>query len=288
MTPLVLVWSNGHQRWSLEPHEWKLTNLNVHSHVFFRHFIGLLVKATQLEPINQGFFVEKTRCYRLFALLLYDLRINLIKRTKGWGCFLLPQTLWLSLHFKPVISNQIAYVCCDGYWHGMWNHIMLYMWEDSNLLHHLYCHACHPTSTSYLSSTQQLAEVSGCRVWMWCTCMSARPKNRQQGKVSQVPQVQQVCQHCLWAALNTPPHTHTHAPNPSTKSLTHHSFILFVMLMEAYISAEYVNRQHQDAWWGWEKMSKSIPVVCGCVILMKPINLTLSHISPQVCFSKVC
>lgn len=60
MTPLVLVWSNGHQWWSLEPHEWKLTSLNVHLHVFFRRFIGLLVKDTQLEPINQGFFVEKT------------------------------------------------------------------------------------------------------------------------------------------------------------------------------------------------------------------------------------
>lgn len=122
-----------------------------------------------------------------------------------------------------------------------------------------------PHTWARLNSWQK---CSGRRVWMWRTCMSARPKNRQQGKVSQAPQVQQVCQHCLWAALNDPP-----PPNPSTKSLTHHSFILFVMLTEAYISAEYVNRQHEDARWGWETMRKSIPVVCGCVLLMKPINL---------------
>lgn len=65
---------------------------------------------TLLEPINQGFFVEQMRHIITSLLLLYELRIKLIKWIKG-GRYFLPQTLRLSLHCKQAISNQIVHTC---------------------------------------------------------------------------------------------------------------------------------------------------------------------------------
>lgn len=84
--------------------------------------------------------------------------------------------------------------------------------------------------------------------------------------MSQVPQVQQVCQHCL-------------SPGPLNQITPSSLIYSLIMLMKAYISAEYVNSQIQAPGKAERKVRRSFPVVLT-LILVKLINLlTYSHVT---------